>query len=350
MDLTRVKEEQKQAAPTSPTTMEELSKILGISRVTISKVINGRAGVAPETQQRILAAIEATAFRPNVPARDLRLKHTQRLGVVITGVKGWTFYNWYYGEYLRGILEEAEDTGFNVTLYTHKASPQLAEDTSQLVRAREVDAVLMVGSNATTAQIQPLLDQSIPFIVLGALPEGIHTNSVYYDNSDGAKMAVEHLIRLGHRRIGLVGQLTKSNQRFMSERIQGATAALRAARLKPLGENGPLISIDELAHNVRTTGPCAALTLTYTYDYVQKLLELGLRIPNDVALVGFNYPITVCLSPRFTIVEQPLVEIGRRAVQKVVAMLREQTSITPTEHLPMRLVQRGEQSNPIVYT
>jgi DNA-binding LacI/PurR family transcriptional regulator len=124
---------------------------------------------------------------------------------------------------------------------------------------------------------------------------------------------------------------------------------LRAAGLEPLGDGEQLVTIDELAHIFRTTGPCAAVTLIYTYDYVQKLLGLGLRIPNDVALVGFNYPITVCLSPRLTIVEQPLVEIGRRAVQKVVEMLREQRAVTPTELLPMRLVQRGAESSLVGY-
>lgn len=338
--LTRVKNQAKCVSDASPATMQELSEMLGISRVTVSKVLNSRPGVAPETRQRILEAVKATAFQPNELARGLRRQRTNRLGVIITGVNGWTFTNWYYGEYLRGILERAESLGYNIMLYTHRAAPELAKDLSRIARSRETDALLLVGSNATAEQVQSLLKHAIPFALLGALPEGIDTNGVYYDNAAGARLAVEHLVRQGHRRIGILGTPSPENVRFLNLRMQGAITAMRDAGLEPLGLDTYVVTVDALA-DLAKSGPCAAVSLIATEMHIQMLLGLGLRVPGDVEVVGFSSAASQYRLLFITTIEQPLVEIGKRAVDKVVWLINEGKAVMPSELLPMRLVSPG---------
>jgi DNA-binding LacI/PurR family transcriptional regulator len=329
------------ADPPQVDTMKTLSSLTGYSRVTISKVLNGRKGVKEETRQKILKAVEKYDFHPNIAARNLVMKKSDRIGIVLTGREGWTLStmnSWYFQEFLRGILFQAEQIKINIMLYTNKAD----NDFSKLVRSREVDAVILIGTSTTPEQIRPLSEKEIPYAVIGYIPDEYNTNGVDYDHYGGACAAAEHLVERGHRQVICMKTYEKSEGEFTNQRFRGVVDTLAKHGLEPWSGKEKPMDVADLKHILSAEQkPTAIINIDYGVKAYAALRDKGISVPDDVAFVGFDdHPATAVSNPPLSVVRQPLFEIGVLAVTKVVELLNSGQSTFATEMLPMEMIVR----------
>ena len=184
-----------------PVTIKDLSKTLGVSRSTISKALNDRPDVSPDTKARVLRAVHDLGYQPSAAARNLRRQRTNKIGLVVTyPIHRVTDF---LAELIPGMATVAEDAEYNLILYTSMVGS--AERIKNLCRSREVDGIIIAWPprlSETVALSQLLADEDMPHIFL---PRRVPHDAVSYvaaDHVQGARLLTQHLIALGHRRIG----------------------------------------------------------------------------------------------------------------------------------------------------
>ena len=309
-------------------TIHQIASVAGVSAQTVSRVINDHPDVAPETRARVQMLIERMGYRPNAIARSLVHQRSYTLGVVTAQID-------YYGpsHTLVGIEEEIRALGYSLLLdLLHHPE---AEDVDQLLNrllSHQVDGILWavpeIGSNRMrlgreTARLH------VPIVYLSMHPQtGLPVVAV--DNYRGGRLAAEHLIAQGRRKVGIIS----GPKRWWEsrERVRGCLDALRASRLSAderqvvegdwsagSGERGFLQLLAQFPQvdAVFSCNDQMALGLLKTAH------RQGLRVPEDLAVVGFdNIPESAYFTPPLTTVEQHLVDLGSAAVRELDRMIR----------------------------
>lgn len=324
-------------------TIKEIAAMTGVSTQTVSRVINKRPDVSPDTRRAVEAAIAEHGFQPSAVARSLVQRRSQMIGVIVAGLK-------YYGvaQTVNGMAEATEAAGYSIILKELASFdvPDIVPVVEFFV-AHRVEGIIFappqMGANVRHLQEQ-LPPSTPPVIFLKAEPSAQFT-SIGIDNVEAAKAATRHLIALGRRRIAhLAGPLEWREAR---DRRDGWLAALAEAGLEP----GPMATGDWEA----SSGNAAFARILDADPEVDGLFAAsdqmalgalhvantrGIRIPEQLAVVGFDgLPEAAEFTPSLTTIYQPLKEIGRLAVQELVASLsadpgQAATSIVvPTEML-----------------
>jgi LacI family transcriptional regulator len=332
-------------------TSEEVAKLAGVSRATVSRALNGSARVSDEARERVHAAIAALEYEPDVIAQSLVRQHSRVIAVslfpqddelALTHL-GQTALYFYLGV-LENIEREAISWGYDLLLPSrpHGKSP---ENYVRSLQTRRVAGCIML--HASDVRIRALIRSSIPTVFIDRMAQGGHTTYVKSDNIDGARQATEHLLSLGHRRIAF---LTGSTIDLAGlERLLGCQQALAQAGIAP----DPGL-VRQSGWNVDEAYEAARVLLAERRDFtaivagsdfmaigiLRALTEHGLRVPDDVSLVGFD-DIEFCqyTVPPLTTVRQDRVAMGRRAVQRLVAMVEGTEAASPLI-LPTQLVVR----------
>jgi DNA-binding LacI/PurR family transcriptional regulator len=308
-------------------TIKQVAQEAGVSTQTISRVINDRPDVAPDTRQRVLAVIERLGYQPSALARSLIRRRSHTLGVVIAGLR-------YIGPSatLNSIIGQAEAMAYSVLL---KKLPQFdTDDVEPILNAllsRHVDgliwAVPEVGPNHDW-----LLDQlpqlPVPIIFL-TMHSQANFSVVAVDNYLGSRLAIEHLLEQGYRHIGhITGPLSWWEAR---QRQAGWHDALNEAGLSPTADhwaegNWSLESGESAIDQLLTQYPDMEAVFVANDQMALSVLRVsyqrGLRVPHDLAVVGFDgIPEAAYFCPALTTVHQNLHELGGTAVQQVVHMI-----------------------------
>jgi LacI family transcriptional regulator len=306
-------------------TIKEIAAMTGVSTQTVSRVINKRPDVSPQTRSAVEAAIAHHGFQPSAVARSLVQRRSQMLGVIVAGLK-------YYGvaQTVNGMAEATEAAGYSIILKELASFdvPDIVPVVDFFV-AHRVEGIIFappqMGANVRHLQEQ-LPRSTPPVIFLKAEPSDRFT-SIGIDNVEAAKIATRHLIALGRRRIAhLAGPLEWREAR---DRRDGWLAALAEAGLEP----GPMAAGDWEA----TSGNAAFAQILDADPDIDGLFVAsdqmalgalhvantrGIRIPDRLAVVGFDGLTEAAeFTPSLTTMYQPLKEIGRLAVQELVASL-----------------------------
>ena len=306
-------------------TIKEIAQMCGVSMQTVSRVINNRPDVSPATRQAVEAAIAKVGFEPSEVARSLVQRRSQTLGGIATGLR-------YFGvaQILNGITEASQDAGFALLL--EELPREDAEEVAAAVRfliAHRVEGIILfappdVGSVAAMDEAFPATRP--PIVLLKSEPSPAFS-TIAVDNRGGARMATQHLLALGRRRVAhLAGP---PSWREARDRADGWRDALSAARLKP----GPVVEGDWTS----ASGEAAFLRLLEKDPQVdavfvandQMALGLlhaaharGIAVPGRIAIVGFDgFPEGAQFIPSLTTVSQPLRELGALAVREVIAAI-----------------------------
>ena len=299
----------------------------GVSTQTVSRVINDRPDVSPETRAAVAAAIAQVGFQPSAVARSLVQRRSRMLGVVAAGLG-------YFGvaQTLNGIAAEAEDAGYSIILKELAAFdvPDIVPVVEFFV-AHRVEGIIFASPQLeeNVRHVQEQLPPSCPPIVfLKADPSSTFT-TIGIDNREGGRIATEHLLALGRRRIGhLAGPVDWKEAR---DRRDGWLEALGAAGVEP----GPTAS-----GNWSSASGVAAFEAMLAADPSMDGLfagndqmalgvlhvanRRGIRIPDDLAVVGFDgLPEAAHFSPSLTTIRQPLRELGSLAVDELIAQIDE---------------------------
>ncbi len=295
--------------------MKDVAKSAGVSLGSVSHYLNGRVPVSPAISKRIQGAIDALGYRVDQGARSLRVGHTKSIGLILPDIS-----NPFYAELARVIEHALWDRGFQTFLCD--SSHDVARERAHLTNLidRRADGVLIIYGSEQSELPQLTRDLSLPVVFLDRPVAG--QVSVVSDNRLGGRLAAEHLLHLGHTRVGvLVGDIEIANIR---ERMDGFTSALSAAGIALETEyvlHGPqnLALGKRVAELMQLAKPPSAIFATNDIVAIgawRTLLERGFRIPQDVSLLGFDdIEMGRWLLPSLTTVAQDIAALGAYATE-----------------------------------
>ena len=332
-----------------PPTLEEVARLAGVSRSTVSRVINNHPNVRPETRERVQQAVRQSGYRPHPVARSLVTKCTQIIGMVIPEAVTTLFTDPFFPLLLRGATETCNAHHYQLLLSLFNGPVGREEMYQHVLHHGYLDGVLVASTSLDDPLISNLLRDQIPFVSVGR-----HTDKrVHYvdvDNVSGARMAVEHLIRLGHRRIATItGRL---DMIAGQNRLEGYRQALQAHHIQV--EEG-LIFEGDFSESSGVMGmqrllPASPDAVFVASDMMaigalKALRQAGCQVPHNVALIGFDdIPAASVIEPALTTVRQPIERLGSMAVDLLLSVLENSSEEEAPTHriiLPTELVIRA---------
>lgn len=308
------------AERTNRLTSREVAAAAGVSQATVSNVLNRPEIVAPATLERVRAAIEATGFVVNRPARTLRAGKSSTLGLIVLDVA-----NPYWGEMTRGIEAAAAEDGQAVMLSSSDESPEKETRLLRLLEEQHVSGILIAPVVADSDTIESVYARGTDIVFLDRSDPSGHFTSVSVDHVHGAHLAGQHLVAMGHRQVAFVNG--PRSVPWCRDRAEGFFAAFEAAGLDPSA------CIHEVTVPAMTArdgeGSVAAVVATrpkvtavfcandvLALGVLKGLTRLGMTVPADLSLVGYDDDdFAQLLSPGLTTVRQDPYAIGYRAAR-----------------------------------
>jgi len=301
-------------------TLESIGKLAGVSRSTVSRVLNDHPDVRPEVRVRVEAVIEKTGYQPNQAARALVSSRTGLIGLVMPTDVRELFGDPYYSALVHGIQEGCLETGSTFSIHPFYGPRGQVAVLPTLLARGFLDGVIATAGPYSEDLITTLRDRGTNLVVVGHPADLDGLRRVDVASRAGGAVAVGHLCGLGKNRVGFVGPTAEFL--FGTERLDGYRDALRTAGREP---DDRLVRLDQpnadggyrATMAVLAERPDALFVATdpMAIGALRALEERGLRVPQDVAVVGFDgLPTGPRINPTLTTVVQPVTEVGRTAV------------------------------------
>lgn len=308
---------------------------------TVSRVLSDRPGhtLRPETRARVLAVVDRLGYRPSALARSLRLKRTLTLGMLVPDIA-----NTFLAGIIKGAEVAAHERGYTLILCNTADVPEREATYIRVLREREVDGVLVASTRMADGTIDGLRVDRFPFVLVNRAAGGADDLVVSVDNSGSAERVVEHLVERGHSRIAHVAGPRSTTTG--AERITGVMTAARRlgvsvdiVEAETWSELGGYRAARQLFRDVPPTAIFGANDLI-ALGALRAAREAGLRMPEDIAIAGFNDTPEAQLVGLTTVhVEQE--EMGARAATLLIAQLEGERILQRNVVLPAELVIRG---------
>lgn len=296
-----------------------------VSHTTVSRALNNKSRIKNETKEKILSIAEKLNYRPDFIARSLVMRRTKTLGLVIT-----TIANPFYTELAQGIETTAIILGYNIILCSTNYDLSSEKKFIDMLRSKGVDGIIFTSAHMGDPNILELVEEGFPIILVNRRTyHPMVREKVDYvgvDNNLGGFLAIEHLIKLGHKRIGVIGGSSESSVGF--ERLEGGKKALATYGLNVIGDyflegdflkgsgyhgGKKFLKMSEPPTGVFATNDYMALG---TY---QAIVEEGIKVPEEIALIGFNdIEFTSMKGIELTTIGQKKYEMGALAVKTLV--------------------------------
>ncbi len=324
-------------------TIRDVARRARVSVTTAARALGGYGYVSVETRQRVREAAAALDYHPNAIARSMIKGRTHTLAVVVSDNA-----NPFFAAVVRGIEDTVLDQQYTVMLCNADEDPRKEAAYLRVIREKRVDGLILSPSGGPLALLRSLLAGGTPVVLVDRRVRGVRTDTVLVDNRAGARAAVGHLLRLGHRRIGII---SGPRQVFTArERLAGYVEALRNAgvpvdRRLILEGNFKADSGYALAERMVSLPhrPTAVFTANnlMTLGALLRFKELGVQIPQEMAVVGFDdMPWAPILTPPLTAVAQPSYDLGVAAARLLLQRLRDPRTPAQTVVFQPRLVVR----------
>lgn len=328
-------------------TIEDIATLAGVSRSTVSRVLNDHPRVSPDVRERVRRVIAEQRYTPHAAARSLAGSRTNVICLFSLRGAETIFSDQFIPPLVQGISEVCNQRGYFLLL----SMVQTDTATSlyqRLVRGSHCDGIITLASDVDDALLELMVADRTPFVLIGHHPRFPQVASVDAENVAGAKQATAHLIGLGHRRIATItGPLDTATG---IDRRDGYLAALREAGLPTPPElivegnfwqgSGQTAMQQLLALPGRPTALFAASD-SMAAGALTAIREAGLRVPEDIAVVGFDdSPIAALTTPTLTTVRQPIDRLGAEAARLLIDQLQEGSPEPLAAQLPVELVIR----------
>jgi len=330
-------------------TIVDVAQEADVSYATVSRVINNGAHVRPEKRERVLRAMAKLGFTVNQQARSLRAGRSQVIGLLVHDL-GTS----YIGEIIRGIEAELSAASYDLMLYTtHRRKTKEATYVSAITRGM-ADGLLLVLPRNPEAYLESLRQRRFPYVLVDH--QGIDETgpAVGATNFQGAYDATQHLLSLGHRRIGFItGQMEMGCAR---DRLAGYRAALLAAGIPPDPQwvrEGDFFQPDGFAGAqalLALPQPPSAIFASNdvsAFGVMEAVRDAGKRLPDDMSIVGFDdIPQAAQVNPTLTTVRQPLEQMGRTAARMLLEIIGNETRPAARVDLHTELIVRASTRPP----
>ena len=339
--------------------LEDIAKLAGVSRSTVSRVVNASPNVGAATRKRVEKIIQTTGYHPNAAARSLASQRTNMIGLVIPRTTSAFFTDPYFPHLTQGVAFACNNHHMTLSLFLVGNQEDENEITPRLLRWGMLDGILLQSGNSDDMLFRRLISSHVPLLVLGRPFEEKSVNYIDVDNISAAKNATSHLIRLGYQRIGMITGAIRSTTSI--DRQAGFKQAMAEAgkTIDPslivegdFSENSGYVAMKKLL----PFRPDAifAQSDVMAIGAMRAVQEAGLQIPKDVAFVGFDdLPVASTLPIKLTTVHQPITHFGIKAVDLLIDMIEKGTKPAKRMILDAELIIRdscGGNSNnrPIV--
>lgn len=322
-------------------TIRDVAVAAGVSPMAVSKVLHGKGAnvrVGKDTADLIRKVAQDLHYQPNALARSFRMRRTNTIGLIFDNWTRVSDGSQYFAHLLDGITNAAFPKGYAVTICPHLNKGSLGESLND----GRFDGLIWAKFETDVQNLMALDRSRTPIVLLHASGPEITrrgVNSVCGENSQAMRLAVDHLVKLGHKRIGFVAPQSIENNDETTARLNGARAALEEHGLKFYDEDALNWDYDagEFYSWWRSHPPQTALILrseAQAGNIYERARELGVQIPQDLSVVGFdstNYCDT--LFPRLTAISQPIEDMARRATDLLLAIIEGRHQLPPADHV-----------------
>ncbi|WP_433510854.1 LacI family DNA-binding transcriptional regulator [Nonomuraea sp. CA-143628] len=323
-------------------TRNDVARLAGTSPAVVSYVMNnGPKPVSAATRSRVLAAVEELGYRPNAVARSLRARRTWTIGVIASDSAGGK--SPFFGEFTRSCEDVAWERGYSVLLGNSAEDPARAEGYVRSFLERQVDGLVLMRVRPSPQQVKEM-EGGIPVVTID------HEAPPYFsrlavDDEEGGRLAAAHLAGHGHTRLAFIGgplDIAAVELRLAGWRGGLAEAGLDSSlvALGPLSmEGGYSAAVELLAER-----PTAVFATTdhQAIGAMRAAADLGLRVPGDLAIIGFDGARESAFTvPGLTTIRQPIDEMARFATETLIAGVEQGTHQPVTKIYPAELVVRG---------
>jgi LacI family transcriptional regulator len=322
----------------------DVAQRAGVSPATVSRVLNGSGAVSPERAVRVREAAAELGYTPSGPARALRQQRTRVWAAIVADIQ-----NPFFTSMVRGVEDVALAEGHRLVLGNTDEDLEKEAAYLDIAVAEQMAGVVIAVASARDSRLDVLIDRGIPVVAVDRRPErhADQVDSVVVDNQLGARQATEHLLAAGATRIACITGPTRVST--ASERLAGHQAALKARRVAAdpalvvradFKEDGGYAATRTLLSAKKRPDALFVANNLMTLGALRAVQEAGLRVPDDLLLVGFDEaPWTTLVTPQLTVVAQPTHEIGRQAARLLATGSRD----LPPRHvvLPPTLLIRA---------
>lgn len=338
--------------------LEDIARQAGVSRSTVSRVINGERYVSETTRRKVMAIIEAEGFIPNPAARALVTQRTNVIGVVIPHPLQDVFSAddpHYFSTIIQGISDTTQRRDYATLLWLGNSNEDASRFYRRVLQYRMMDGLVIIASiEGEEMLVSNMLDNDTPFVMIGRPLQ--HADKISYvnvDNERAAKQAVQHLFSQGRKRIGTItGDPENVDAR---DRLQGYRKAFLALGLRIddqlivhgrfTREWGYICMKQLLIQNVDAVFAANDSIAAGAMDAIQ---EVGLRVPEDIAVIGFDdLPLATSTTPGLTTVRQPIHGKAARATALLLDLIEGKVQTPAQVLLPTQLVIRHTCGNSI---
>lgn len=327
-----------------PITIKDIAKALGLSTSTVSRALRGSYEISPETKKLVIEYAEQYNYRPNPIALSLKERRSRSIGVVVCEIA-----NNFFSQAINGIESIAYNRGYHVIIsQSHESYDREVVNVEHLA-SRSVDGLLVSLSSETEhiEHFKNLHEKGFPIVFFDRITEEIETFKVVVDNYKGAYDATQHLVDSGYTKIAHV--TSSPHLSISKERLDGYKAALadngialNESYIRYCNHGGMIYT--ELEDAVKSLvqlkdRPDAIFSAgdRLTISCLNALRSIGLKIPDDIALVGFsNSPLAELLNPALSVVKQPAFEMGQVATELLIKLIESKRPVTEFEKVVLQ--------------
>jgi DNA-binding LacI/PurR family transcriptional regulator len=324
-------------------TIYDVAKQAGVSISTVSRVINNTGRISEKTRKKVLQVMEELHYQPSIVASALTGKRTRTIGLIIPDVA-----NPFFSEIARKVEDRGRELGFNVLMCNTDNNPDTEEMYLSLLQQKSVDGIIIGTTTKNYTALNQLLQENFPLALIAQdIPE-LAINVVRVDDFLGGYQAVSHLVSLGHEKIAIMlGNLSRTSDKY---RLQAYRQVMEENGLR-YEENwivytdysmkdGKRAALELLQSSPKPTAVFACFD-SLAIGVYQAAKELGLNIPNDLSIVGFdNTILSTIVDPPLTTVAQPIDEMGRQVVDLLIDEIEGNNSTKQRIILPPELIIR----------
>lgn len=309
-------------------TLEDIARLCGVSRSTVSRVVNDHPNVSTEVRKRVLDTIESTGFQPHAAARSLASQRSWMIGLILPHSVSFVFTDPYFSHLNKGIAQACNQHNYTLALFLVDSKEAEEKIGPRVAHHGFLDGVIVqAGHDGDQHIISRLIDRKIPMVVAGRPFRRDNVSFIDIDNTYAAYTAVSHLIRLGRKRIGTItGPI---NSTVGLDRLEGYRKAFRERGLATdesliipgdFTEAGGFYAMQKMLPKK----PDAVFSASdiMAFGAMRAVQENNLKIPQDISIVGFDdLPMASYMDVQLTTIRQPVVQFGVRAVELLIDMI-----------------------------
>ena len=318
----------------------------GVSTATVSRVLSGFPGVKEKTKKKVMKIISELNYEVNGIARSLRQKKTFKIGVIVGNV-----LSQFYSVLAKSIEDIANKYGYSVILCNGDDDSEKELNYLKVLRSSRVDGIIIAPTGKNADYVNSLLQSNIKIVLVDRLIEGVDCDAVLVDNEKGAYTAVKYLIDKGYKKIAIIdGFIDRTTGK---ERLKGYLRALNEnniprnddfIKIKDFKKRSGIVFTNELLENKNKPEAIFVANLDLTLGAILSIKSLGLKIPDDIAVIGFDdSDWAQILDPPLTTISQPVYDLGSTAAEMLIKNIENDNSKKEKSIVTFntKLIERG---------